>query len=215
MFYGVSMGARRKYPDDLSGHVFGRLTLLSLAGRDKAGQRWLCKCECGTVKTIQRSALVAGVTVSCGCYSVERTRRQGYSNLKHGMSDTPTYESWSGMHKRCNDAKDDRYGGRGIKVCERWSDFEAFLADMGERPPGTSIERDDVNGNYCPQNCRWATDEEQANNRRSTRYVEFDGMKKSLAQWAREIGVKPGTLRFRLERGWSVERALTTIGKQQ
>lgn len=204
------MGAKRKYPDDLSGFVFGRLKPIAMVGRDGAGQRWSCRCECGTLKTVQRSALVAEIQVSCGCYLAEVARAKGIANTTHGMSGSPAYNIWEGMHKRCNDLKDSRYGGRGIKVCERWNHFENFLEDMGERPEGMSIERDNVNGGYEPGNCRWATDEEQANNRRTTRFIEFAGTRQSLAQWARQIGVKPGTLRFRLEQGWSVERALTT-----
>lgn len=207
------MSGKQRFPDDLQGLAFGRLTPVEITGRDKSGQRWLCKCECGVEKVIQRCALVSGAAKSCGCYNLEKTAERGRANRKHGAVGTSTYKIWAGMHKRCNDLKDSRYGGRGIKVCERWSEFENFLADMGKRPEGMSIERDKVDGNYEPGNCRWATDVEQANNRRSTRYIEFNGKRQSMTMWAREIGINPLTLRARLEMGWTAERALTFKGK--
>lgn len=206
------MGAKRRFPDDLRGYVFGRLKCVELTGRDKAGQRWLCRCECGTAKVIQRCALVSSATKSCGCYHSEVVRALGVSNETHGMTGTPTYDCWTGMNKRCAAEWDSRYGGRGIKVCDRWARFENFLADMGERPEGTSIDRIDVNGNYEPANCKWSTIDEQANNKRTTRYLTHGGVTMSLSQWARTIGLNPGTLRFRLEKGWSIERSLTKIG---
>lgn len=136
----------------------------------------------------------------------------GKKSRKHGMSFTPTYKIWSGMTKRCTNPNYflyARYGGRGIKVCERWKKFENFLADMGERPEGMSIERMDNDGDYSPENCRWASRVEQANNMSSNRFLEFQGVRHTCAEWARKIGIRYATLQDRLRQGWSVEDTLT------
>ena len=119
---------------------------------------------------------------------------------------------WRDMLRRCEDKRNQayyRYHGRGIKVCARWHKFENFLEDMGKRPKGMTLDRIDNNGNYCKENCRWATYKEQANNARSNRILEFNGEKMNLSQWAEKIGIQSGTIHARLKVGWSVERALT------
>ena len=131
---------------------------------------------------------------------------------RHNMSHTPTHQTWIQIRARCmreSVGAWDYYGGRGINVCKRWDSFENFLADMGERPPGTSIDRLDVNGDYEPSNCRWATPTQQSNNRRNTKYVTYGGKETALCLLAREHGIHWCTLRGRLKRGWSIERALT------
>jgi hypothetical protein len=129
---------------------------------------------------------------------------------EHGGS--PTYISWLSMRKRCSDPSHDNYrlyGGRGIKVCERWlNSFENFLADMGERPKGRFLEREDNDGNYKPSNCKWATRSEQARNRRTNHLLTFQGRTQPLIAWAEETGISRLTLRSRLREGWSTERAL-------
>lgn len=127
-------------------------------------------------------------------------------------SETPTYDSWAHMKGRCLNPNDDRfssYGGRGITVCERWMLFENFLADMGERPEGLSIDRIDNDGNYEPSNCRWATASQQMNNRRTNHFLEHGGQRKTVTEWSRNLGVSHEVIRTRIRRGWDVDAALT------
>jgi hypothetical protein len=132
----------------------------------------------------------------------------------HGMTGTPTWKSWFSMRQRCTCAyvvAYEQYGARGIKVCERWDSFENFLADMGERPEGMTLDRyPDNNGNYEPGNCRWATYEEQSANRRVSVWLEMGGEVLTVGQWAKRVGLNYTTLRRRLQLGWSPERALNT-----
>ena len=132
----------------------------------------------------------------------------------HGMSKTRVYEIWASMRKRCHSPGGktfQRYGTRGIVVCERWrASFEAFYADMGEPPDGMSLERIDNNGPYAPENCRWATAKEQQRNRRNTIRLTLDGVTKPLAEWAEVIGISPITLSTRWKRGWTDQQILTT-----
>ncbi len=133
-------------------------------------------------------------------------------NRTHGMTGTSTHVIWLGMIQRCRDpnAQDwDRYGGRGIKVCERWQSFENFLADMGVRPDGMSVERDDNDGDYTPDNCRWATRSEQQRNRRSNVLLTYNGETLCVAEWAIRTGINRMTLHTRINRDWPVERILT------
>lgn len=194
---------------DHTGQRFGRLVVVRVAGKRKAETVWLCQCDCGKQKEICGVNLRGG-TQSCGCLQREGVSRR---MKKHGGSKSPTYKIWVGIIDRCeneNNRSYPDYGGRGIKMCQRWREsYEAFVADMGERPPKMTIERNDVNGNYEPSNCRWASKKEQANNTTRNHFVEFDGQRLTIAQWAEKIGVKPMILVQRLFLGWSVERALT------
>ncbi len=152
--------------EDLAGQQFGRLTAIEVAVK-KPSVTWKCKCICGNTAEVRASYLKSGHTRSCGCLHLERAETL---NRTHGMTDTGTYRSWVAMRRRCTD-KSYRdfhlYGGRGISVCERWmSSFENFLEDMGERPKGRTLDREDNDGNYEPGNCRWATPKEQRENRR-------------------------------------------------
>jgi len=138
-------------------------------------------------------------------------RMMGLLNETHGMSKTKIYKIWTSMHERCYQPSNHayaRYGARGIVVCERWHDFNLFFSDMGHRPPGKSLDRIDNNKSYSPENCRWATPEEQQNNTSSAHLLSHGGVTKSISQWARHLGVSRNRIRTRLQKGASVEVAL-------
>ena len=155
---------------DITGQRYGRLTAVQDVGRTKYGTRlWECRCDCGATTQVQVGTLRYGNTTSCGCLrrDVGGANTKSHGHATKGLS--PTYRCFNGMKARCNNPKNRSYkdyGGRGITVCARWSNFVNFLADMGEKPAGKTLDRKNVNGNYEPDNCRWATPKEQALNRR-------------------------------------------------
>lgn len=193
---------------DLSGLRFGRVVVSSRARNRKDGTaRWNYLCDCGTHGTTTGWCLRSGHTQSCGCIQKENA---SYRFRKHGMARTRTWQAWSNMKKRCHENSwiSAYYANRGIKVCERWNtSFENFLEDMGEMPDRASLDRIDNDGPYSAENCRWATHTQQMNNTRKTIKITFNGKTKSLAEWARELGVDRNTLRYRL-RVWAIDRAL-------
>lgn len=198
---------------DLTGKRFGRWTVLSYAGNcGRYIPRWLCRCDCGTEREVIGKDMVAGKSVSCGCYFSEQVKLW---NVKHGLSHDQTFNIYRHMIARCHNEKGARYadyGGRGITVCQRWRDsYEAFLDDMGPRPsPKHEIERKNNDGNYEPDNCIWATRHVQARNKRSSRFLEHNGERMVIVDWERRQGFLIGTISKRLIHGWTVEEAITT-----
>lgn len=197
---------------DMAGIVFGRLTVIGEAGRSRSRKAmWLCRCECGTEKRISGCDLRRGSALSCGCLR----REKGRINVTHGAADSPEYETWCHMKRRChniNDPSYHRYGGRGIVVCDRWRDsFSDFLADMGPRTtPTHTIERIDNDGPYSPDNCRWATRLEQAANTRKIHHLTLRGETMNLHEWARRTGINVKTITSRIRYGWPTDKILTT-----
>lgn len=186
----------------------------------RRGRRGLvhARCACGNERVMSAYAIRAGFSLSCGCLHREVVRAL---STTHGMgrrSDRDgTYRSWDSMKQRCRNPghhKFPSYGGRGINVCERWLSYENFFADMGKRPPGTTLGRKDNDGNYTPENCAWQTSREQSGNKRNSNLLTHNGTTKCLAEFAKEFGKHPNTVRMRLSLGWTTADALTKpVGK--
>ncbi len=174
---------------DLSGERYGRLTVVQHAGRSAHRKAlWRCRCDCGTETVVTANALRQGTVVSCGCAQVEAISTRGGASRKRARE----YVVWKGMMARCYRPSSNRfvsYGARGIKVCARWHDFDAFLADMGPRPARGTIDRIDGSGNYTPENCRWSTPGEQARNRRTNLRITIGGETRCLSEWCELLGV--------------------------
>ncbi len=195
---------------DLTGKQFGLWTVVSRAGSVRPGgstgieATWTVRCECGVEKVLRQSILRKGASRSCGRH---------FRRWTHGMSHLPEHLVWRKMLERCTSSKDasyPNYGGRGITVCDRWRDFAMFIADMGPRPsPKHSIDRIDVNGNYEPGNCRWATKKQQARNTRRTRLITVGDRSMTMAEWSEVSGIPFHAVKCRIQRGWSPYRAVT------
>ena len=202
---------------DRVGHTYGRLFVVR-RHPDPRRVYWECRCDCGNTTVVAANKLAKGHTQSCGCLRIEA---QSAANLIHGHSCYPNngratkeYNSWSMMRRRCLSEKCQdypRYGGRGITICERWDSFELFLADMGKAPSKRhSIERNDNDGPYSPDNCRWAPPIEQRRNQERVYTLEHNGMSLTPAEWAVRTGISNKRIHARLKRGWSVAAALDT-----
>lgn len=201
------------------GGVFGRWTVLAESHRDKHGYiNWLCRCECGTEKTVCSHELRSGRSKSCGCLASElkakRMTTHGHTKRVSGVYATPTYRAWVEMIRRCTKHGRNNsylYVDRGIRVCDRWAEsFDNFLEDMGERPDGMSLDRIDNDAGYEPANCRWADKKTQSRNRRGLRMISYNGATRCLSEWAEILGFKYHLLKDRLSYGWDVDRAFTT-----
>jgi hypothetical protein len=187
----------------LAGKTFGKLKVISAGLRkaDGAGTS-VCLCECGNKKTIRNASLRSGRTRSCGCLTLIHGHFKGHIQSR-------TYRSWATMIQRCFNPKNPYYylwGGRGIKVCDRWRKFQNFLADMGHRPVGKTLDRKDTNGNYEPTNCRWATPLEQARNSRWAKRLTIAGFTGCLSELAEHFGIQPSTMKGRIRMGWPLEQ---------
>ena len=195
---------------DLTGQVFGQLIVLGRAGNTTNGAAlWLCQCSCGNT-TIQRTAdLRNGSTKSCGCH-------QRLTAFKHGQNNTKLYQSWECMKGRCNNPHNigySNYGGRGIQVCDEWDDFVQFMewANANGYEEGLTLDRIDVNGNYCPENCRFATRKEQANNRRTCIMITYLDETHSLKDWCRILNLPYSVIQTRMYKlKWDFQTAIST-----
>lgn len=197
-------------PIDISGQRFGRVIALERDYSLKGRTYWRCICDCGNMFSTVSYTLRVGECKSCGCSQKEGARERRTS---HGMAGTKVYTTWQRMQARCynetNKAFKD-YGGRGIKVCDRWLEsFENFLEDMGYPQPHESIDRRDNDGDYCPENCRWADNKTQARNKRNNHFIVLDGDSKTIAEWGEITGIDENTISERLKSGWSDRDALT------
>lgn len=218
---------------DLTGQNFNRWTVLEYAGKDKYNNAlWLCECNCKdkTRRIVNGNNLRRGISTSCGCWQrelakencIERNTETGAQYAKkHGLRYTRIYTIWSGMIDRCyreNNKHYKDYGGRGINVCDEWrNDVKAFYdwSMNNGYMDDLSIDRIDVNGNYEPNNCRWATIDEQANNKRHNRMYTYGNKTQTLKQWADEYNINYHTLISRIDEfDWDFEKALTTQTKQ-
>lgn len=214
-------GMTNRNPEVPIGTRFGRLLTISrhIYGLGNGSARVWVHCDCGTEKLVIVVGLHRGTTASCGCLQRELQSVRARLLIRHGYTRTDSprmseYTTWQNMITRCEDPKDRGfadYGGRGIRVCERWRwSFAAFIEDMGLKPsPAHSIDRKDNNGDYSPENCRWATRREQVNNRRTTVFLTVCGVRLPLTEWAERTGLKPGTIANRLFRGYSEAEAVT------
>lgn len=203
---------------DLSGQKFGRLKVIerdtdhiSPSGRKYV--RWKCICDCGQITSVYTDALKRGQTQSCGCLGKER---RGKSSITHGETNTRLYSIWTAMKRRCfnsNCSEYKDYGGRGITICDEWANdytsFRDWALESGYQD-NLSIDRNNNNGNYEPNNCSWVTSVAQANNRRSNHEITFENETHNVTEWAIIKGINPKTLFNRLYTGWSVEDALST-----
>lgn len=211
------------YKIDLAGERYGKLTVLEYSHTDPKSRKsfWKCRCDCGNTTVICASNLRSGNTVSCGCGEIENRKRLMKvfyeEHFRHGEAYSRIHRIWAHMKERCSNPCSKnypQYGGRGISVCDEWrgpNGFEAFFdwAMSSGYSDDLTIDRIDTNGNYTPQNCRWATPTVQANNRRTNRLVTINGETKSLAEWCRIYGKNYQTVYCRIEAGVDPEEALT------
>lgn len=197
---------------DITSQRFGRLTVVSRGANKGRQYGWNCVCDCGNTTHIAGASLRSGYTKSCGCLRVETTRQR---RSKHQMSNTSEHGIWLAMKRRCynkNNTDYLRYGGRGIKVCDRWiNSFENFYADMGEKPYGCSIDRIDYDGDYTPENCKWSTNIEQANNKSTNARYQYGDENHTIAEWSRIVEMPQTLLRKRLHSGMKMPYALYNI----
>lgn len=194
--------------NDLIGQKFERLTVLSYSHSEKGQRVWNCQCVCGNKTKVITTRLKQGRTRSCGCI-----------RLTHNMSKTKIYYIWKAMRNRClneNDSDYKSYGGRGIKLCDKWKTLEGFLEDMGDTyKEGLTLEREDVNGGYSKENCHWGTWKEQNNNKRDTKYYTVNGETQPFTYFCDKYNIPFRTAKWRLRSGWNLEEVFLTPLKRK
>jgi len=200
------------------GERVNRLVVLEAgAPRLNGEKRVIVRCDCGTRKTMNLSHFRGGTVFSCGCYNSERTARTNKDRASHGKTWSTEFRIWQGMKARClnpNHMFYLRYGGRGITICREWLDsFEAFYADMGPRPHDTTLDRIDNDRGYSPENCRWATREQQHNNKASSRLITVGSATLTITQWSKASGISRHTISRRLRNGWNPAEAVSVYVK--
>ena len=201
---------------DFAGLVFERLTVVQeLDKRDSSGNvYWLCQCECGGQRITTSRSLNQGTALSCGCLRKERAAR---ATTSHGGSGTRLHEIWRNMKRRCYNPRAtgyDIYGGRGIQICDEWKEnFDAFRkwSLSNGYSDDLTIDRQDSNGNYEPDNCRWVTHKDQANNKRNNKVVTINGVSRTTAEWSEFSGIKVQTIHSRIRAGWKSEDLLKLV----
>ena len=202
---------------DLTGKRFQRLVVIArnipIIPRKNKHTYWECLCDCGNPVVVKSTHLHSGNTKSCGCYARDNIKER---STTHGLTDSPEYNSWKSMNKRCYSKSNQayaRYGGRGITVCDEWKNsFEAFYRDMGSRPSSEhTLDRKDNSKGYSKENCRWATKKEQANNRRNSIFCEHNGERRTIPEWCLVLGLNYHLIRRRIRAGWSFEKAIAPI----
>ncbi len=197
---------------DLTGRRYGRLSVLEIVPRH--GLK--CRCDCGAIKIVRPSSLLHGSIKSCGCLRIERIAKEGRQTRTHGQTNTKLYRAWASMLSRCSNPRHadwKNYGARGIRVCVEWKSFTAFMAWAQHNGPhdGLSLDRINNDGNYEPANCRWTTTQEQHNNTRRNRYIEWNGTSRTIAQWTRYFGASKSYISNRLQTGMSAQDALDSL----
>lgn len=205
-----SCGCLHPKAEDLAGKRFGKLTVVKKIGRKNRSNYWQCHCDCGNDVNCYQYNLMRGTSTSCGCL---RSYYSKQSRNCHGESTGILYKKWSSIKTRCTNQNDPHYkdyGGRGIKLCDEWQEYWPFRewAYANGYQEDLTIERKDVNGNYCPENCCWITGFEQASNKRRSVFLEYGGKKQTISQWSRELGIGKETIAYRVHAGWSAEECL-------
>lgn len=197
---------------DITGQKYGRLTALKEVPSNNKGTMWMCRCDCGNIKTVYLGHLRMGRIKSCGCLQNEARIE---NKTTHGCSNTRMYSIWESMKQRCHNPKNHaypRYGGRGIHVCAEWGAFDNFKrwAEMNGYQDDLTLDRIDNDLGYSPSNCRWITMKEQQSNRRNNRFMTLDGITMTLQQWSESTGISADVICSRIKNGWSVDRAIKT-----
>ncbi len=201
---------------DWTGKRFGRLIVVERVLINNR-THWKCQCDCGCFKVVPSGSLRSGLTKSCGCLASENSAKVGKSRRIHGWYGTSEWKTWDGMKQRCfnpNTSNYNRYGGRGITVCERWlHNVDNFIKDMGRRPSKNhSLDRIDIDGPYSPENCRWATWDEQNNNHSKNHIVEHNGERLTMSQWAKRLGLNYQQLTYHVRKGQTIQRIIEIFG---